>query len=305
MRLASLALFAVIALIALPLHPGTAGAQVRDVEVRVPRPFGYFLGDLLHAQVDITADQGFSLQSASLPQAGPVTYWLDLRTIAVDEAPGRIRLRLTYQSFYAALDTRQVAVPGFSVVLESQTAGGTTSAKAEVPGWSLVMSSLREVQPPQHDDPAEYLRPDGRGGRLDPAPLLQATLLFLALTMLSLAALAYDRAWFGNRRKRPFTRAARALHRLGRDGTGGYREALRLIHRGLDETDERRVLADDLPAFLARHPAFQGESAALARFFAASRQAFFGRDPATAQVALPWAEVEASLRRLAAVERAA
>ena len=302
MRLPALVL---LVLFFVTLHQGAATAQIRDVEVRVPRPFGYFLGDLVHAQIDIATDPGFSLQAASLPQPGPVTYWLDLRTIDVEETSGRIRLRLTYQTFYAALDTRQVAVPGFSVVLESQTAGGTTSAKAEVPSWSLGMSSLREVQPPQHDDPAEYLRPDGRGGRLDPAPLWQASLLCLVLAVLSLAALAYDRAWFGHRRKRPFTRAARVLHRLGRDGDGRYREALRLIHRGLDETDERRVLADDLPAFLARHPAFQGEGAALARFFAASRQTFFGRDPITAQVAWPWAEVEASLRRLAAVERTA
>jgi mxaA protein len=300
-----LSAFVLLVLFCVTVHHGTATAQIRDVEVRVPRPFGYFLGDLVYTQVDIATDPGFSLQKASLPKPGLVTYWLDLRTLDVEEAPGRIRLRLTYQTFYAALDTRQVAVPGFSVVLESQTAGGTTSAKAEVPGWSLGMSSLREVQPPQHDDPGEYLRPDGRGGRLDPASLWQASLICLVLAVLSLAALAYDRAWFGHRRKRPFTRAARALHRLGRDGDGGYREALRLIHRGLDETDERRVLADDLPAFLARHPAFQGEGAALARFFSASRQAFFGRDPITAQVAWPWSEVKASVRRLAAVERAA
>lgn len=301
MRIASIAL---IALLLAALHPGAAIAQIRDVEVRVPRAFGYFLGDVLHTQVDIAVDPGFSLQKASLPQPGPVTYWLDLRATAVDEVPGRIRLRLTYQTFYAALDTRQVVVPGFSVVLENQSAGGTTSAKAAIPGWSLGMSSLREIQPPQRDDPADYLRPDGRGGRLDSTPLLVAALVSLGLAVLSLAALAYDRAWFGSRRKRPFTRAARALSRLGRDGDG-YRETLRLVHRGLDETDARRVLADDLPAFLARHPAFQGEAAALARFFAASRRAFFGRDPAAAQAACPRSEIEASLRRLAAVERAA
>ena len=301
MRRASLAL---LVLMALSLHPGTVGAQVRDIEVRVPRPFGYFLGDLLHAQVDIAVDPGFSLQTASLPRPGPVTYWLDLRAIAVETAAGRIRLNLTYQTFYAALDTRQVAVPGFPVVLESTVAGGTTSAKAEVPGWSLGMSSLREIQPPPRDDPAEYLRPDGRGRRLDAAPLLRASLVCLVLAVLSLAALAYDRAWFGHRRKRPFTRAARALRRLGRDHDG-YREALRLVHRGLDETDARRVLADDLPAFLARHPAFRSEAAALDRFFSASRRAFFGRDPAAAQAACPRSEIESSLRRLAAVERAA
>ena len=247
-----------LAVLFLVLQASAAAAQVRSVEVRVPRAFGYFLGDLVRAQADIAVDPGFSLQRASLPAPGPLTYWLDLRDITVEESPGRVRLHLTYQSFYAALDARQVAIPGFSVSLESAAAGGTTSAKAEIPGWSLGVSPLREVQPEKHDNPAEYLRPDGRVPRLDPVPDLRAALVALGAAVLALAALGYDRGWFA-RPGRPFARAARAVRRLGRGGEGGYREALRLIHRGLDETDGRRVLADDLPAFLDRHPAFRRE----------------------------------------------
>ena len=305
MRLAPFGPLALIALMGCALQAGGAAAQVRGVEVRVPRPFGYFLGDLVHSQVDIAADPGFSVKRASLPQPGPVTYWLDLRAVAAEESSGRIRLRLTYQTFYAALDAREVAVPGFPVVLESAAAGGTTSATIQVPGWPLGLSALRPVQPPAHDDPADYLRPDGTTSRLDPAPFVQAALVCLGLAAVALAALAHDRAWFGRRRGRPFTRAVRALRRLGPHDEGGYREALRLVHRGLDETDARRVLADDLPDFLARHPAFRGEGPALARFFDASRRAFFGRDLAAARATCPRAEIDAGLRRLAAAERAA
>ncbi len=292
------------------LRAGAAGAQVRSVEVRVPRAFGYFLGDLVRAQADIAVDPGFTLQRASLPAPGALTYWLDLRDITVEESPGRVRLHLTYQNFYAALDARQIAIPGFSVSLESAAAGGTTSAKAEIPAWSLGVSPLREVQPEKHDDPAEYLRPDGRVPRLDPLPDLWAALAALGAAVLALAALGYDRGWFA-RPGRPFARAVRALRRRARtadmagDRDGGYREALRLVHRGLDETDGRRVLADDLPAFLDRHPAFRREEPALARFFDASRRAFFGRELDAARAHLPWAEVEAGLRRLAAAEREA
>ena len=291
-------------LLLLAILSGSAAAQVRSVEVRAPRAFGYVLGDLVEAQADIAVDPGFALQRASLPRPGPVTYWLDLREIGVEERGGRLRLRLTYQTFYAALDARQLEVPGFSVTLESGAAGGLTTAKAEIPGWSLGMSPLREIQPEKRDDPVEYLRPDGRTPRLDPLPAERAALAALALAVLTLALLAYDRAWFGRRRGRPFARAARALRRLGRDDEGGYREALRLVHRGLDETDGRRVLADDLPGFLARHPAFDAEGTALARFFAASRRAFFGRQVAGARADWPRSELEASLRRLAAAERA-
>ncbi|WP_204279057.1 hypothetical protein, partial [Klebsiella aerogenes] len=74
--------------------------------------FGYFLGDLVETQVDILADPGLRVQRASLPSPGPVTYWLDLREVAVEEAnvggAARTRLRLTYQNFYAALDARSL-----------------------------------------------------------------------------------------------------------------------------------------------------------------------------------------------------
>ncbi|SDA33754.1 mxaA protein [Methylobacterium sp. UNC378MF] len=296
----------------LALTPGTAAAQVRSVEVRSPRPFGIFLGDLVEAQVEILADPDFRLQRATLPQPGPVTYWLDLRAVAVDEAPvagaRRVRLRLTYQSFYAALDARTLEVPGFPLTLASEAATGLTTAAVQVPVWSLGVSPLREVQPQRREDPAEYLRPDGSGGRIDPGPDVAAAAGLGALAGLAALALAHDRAWgpFRQRPGRPFAAALRALRRqTGAEPDQAYRAALLALHRGLDETDGRRVLADDLGAFLARHGAFRGQAAGLARFFEASRLAFFGGRLPAARAAWPLSEAEALLARLAAAERSA
>lgn len=297
----------------LTLTAGPAAAQVRSVEVRSPRPFGIFLGDLVEAQVEILADPDFRLQPATLPQPGPVTYWLDLRAVAVDDAPAaggrRVRLRLTYQSFYAALDARTLEVPGFPLTLASAAATGrTTAAAVQVPGWSLGVSPLREVQPQRREDPAEYLRPDGRGGRIDPSPDVAAAAGLGALAGLAALALAHDRAWgpFRQRRGRPFAAALRGLRRRARaEPDQAYRAALLALHRGLDETDGRRVLADDLGAFLARHGAFRGQAALLARFFEASRLAFFGGRLPAARAAWPLSEAEALLVRLAAAERSA
>jgi mxaA protein len=214
-----------------------------------------------------------------------------------------VRLRLTYQSFYAALDARRLEVPGFTVALADQTPGGTTTAQAEIPAWTFGVSPLREVQPEKRDDPADYLQPDGRARRLDPEPAAFAALGLAGLALPALALLAWDRAWLGRRGRRPFAQAARGLRRLSGTDEDGYREALRLIHRGLDETDGRRLLADDLPAFLERHPAFRSEGEALARFFAASRRAFFGREVQAARELWPWPALQASVGRLAAAER--
>ncbi|GEP10331.1 nonribosomal peptide synthetase MxaA [Methylobacterium gnaphalii] len=307
MRRLILLLFALFAL------TGPAWAQVRSVEVRAPRPFGYFVGDLVRVQVDIKVDPGFSVQAASLPQPGSVTYWLELRSITVDETrqadTARIRLNLVYQSFYAALDARALEIPGFALTVASNGQSGITTAKAQVPAWSINVSPLREVQPPPREDPLEYMRPDGRAPLLDPEPQLKWAALFAGLALLALILLARDRAWgpFGKRRGRAFAAVQRSLRGLGRrpDQDIAYREALIALHRGLDETDGRRVLADDLPAFLARHPAYRVEENGLACFFHASRLTFFGRETAAARSQWSLAEVEATAGKLAAAERMA
>lgn len=295
----------ILAILFLVLQSSLAAAQVRSVEVRVPRGFGYFLGDLLQARVDIALEPGTTVQQASLPQPGPVTYWLDLRDVAVERMAEGLRLRLTYQTFYAALDARRLEVPGFTVSLADETPGGTTTAQAEIPAWTFGVSPLREVQPEKRDDPADYLQPDGRARRLDPEPAATTALVFAGLAIPALALLAWDRAWLGRSRGRPFAGAARRLRRIHGADEDGYRDALRLIHRGLDETDGRRLLADDLPAFLERHPAFWGERDALARFFEASRQAFFGREVEVAREVWPWPALQAAVGRFAAAERKA
>ncbi len=300
-------------LVLLILVTSPALAQVRGVELRVPRAFGYFLGDLVQVQADIRVDPGFTVQRPSLPKPGLVTYWLDLRSVAVEERregdETLIRIRLTYQDFYAALDSRTLDVPGFSLTIESEGKGGLTTATAQVPAWKIGVSPLREVQPERRDDPAEYLLPDGRGPRLDPQPATATALSLLALATLALVPLARDRAWgpFAPRRGRPFALGLKAVRRLKRRAQGDdlYREGLLVLHRALDATAGRRVLADDLASFLANHPAFRGQEQGLEKFFAASRRAFFGRETEAAARACPLSEVESLLGRLAAAERSA
>ena len=164
-------------------------AQVRSVEVRSPRAFGYFVGDTVRSQVDVIVDEGFSVQAATLPKPGPAAYWLDLRSVETQESleadAKRIRLTLTYQSFYAALDARDMEVPGFTLTVASDREGGTTSAKAEVPPWTLIASPLRQVQPPPRENPVDYMRPDGRVAPLDAGPSRRWAAGFAALALLA------------------------------------------------------------------------------------------------------------------------
>ncbi len=294
------------------LVPSPAAAQIGAVVVRSPRPFGLFVGDRFDATVEIEAAEGFSPQGASLPRPGPLTYWLDLTRVAV--APGPVRdgnrlwrLSLTYQTFYAALDVRRLDIPAFGVTFASEGPRATTSAVAEVPSWQIAVSPLREIQPPPVADPVDYLRPESPNPRRDPA-LPRALAWGLAgLTLAALLALARDRAWwpFRRRQARAFAAAFRQVRRLAarRDAEAAYREALLALHRGLDRTDGRRVMGEDLAEFLVRHPAYAPQALPLDRFFRASSDSFFGPDPSAAPLGYPFPDLVATARRLAALER--
>jgi mxaA protein len=291
--------------------PAPAEAQVRGVEVRTPRPFGYFLGDLVQAQVDLVVEPGFRVQAASLPQPGALTYWLDLRTVSVSQSDmgdaRRVRLALTYQNFYAALDARTLEIPGFTVTFVSESEHGATTAKAEVPPWSFNVSPLREVQPPARDDPRDYMRPDGQVGPGDPRAFLMGAAGSAALALLAFGGLARDRTWwpFRARRGRPFAIAARRLRALAREpeAATGQRDALLALHHAIDAAAGRRLLADDLSGFLDAHPAYRGEAAGLAHFFEASRRTFFG--PGAGHDAFSLGDLASLGQRLARAERAA
>ncbi len=128
------------------------------------------------------------------------------------------------------------------------------------------------------------------------------------MALIALAGLAWDRTWwpFARRNGRPFAIGLRRLRALSNrpDAEAAYGEALLTLHRALDGTDGRRVLADDLPAFLVRHPAYAREAAGLAGFLDASRHSFFGPGPAAGMRRLAPKDLIALAKRLADIERA-
>jgi mxaA protein len=288
------------------------GASARMVRVAVsePRAYGYFLGDVVRRDVELSVEAGARLEAASLPRPGPINYWLELRSVDLDEqsvAGGtRVHISLEYQAFYAALDPRRLTIPGFTLKVAGQ--GGTE--QAQIPAWSFVVSPLRELFPGKEDEAsAVAMRPDV------PPPLLatgrERTALLAAsiASLASLMLLARFLAWWPFRRRpgRPFTEAARYLqaNTTQLTGEGGYRAALIKLHRAFDLAAGRRVLPDDLEAFLKEHPEFAPYAADIERLFACSRAAFFGNDNARARAAMPFKAIADLGLRLGAAERRA
>ncbi len=286
--------------------------SVRAAEVSLlePRPFGYFLGDVVRREVIVTAEPGTKLDTASLPQPGPLNYWLELKSVDVSENETSehviYRITLAYQNFYAPLDPRRLTIPGFMLKLSQDGA----SEEARVPEFGFVASPLRELFPGKEGEPtAVAMQPDVR-------PPLEATgaertalLVAAVVGAVALVLLAMHYAWgpFRRRPGRPFTEAARFLrtHTAQLNGEGGYRAALIKMHRAFDLSAGRRVLPDDLRAFLKEHPQFAPLEGDIEKLFASSRETFYSGDQPRARAKMPLAEIADLGSRLAVAERSA
>lgn len=296
--------------IAMVFMASMSAVQAREVSVEVhsARPFGYFVGDLIHARIDIHADPGWTLQTASLPHPGPLTVSFNLREIDAREEPegnAKVwRLYATYQTFYVALDAREIEIPAFSVTFSS--ADGPQAVA--IPSWRIGVSPLREIQPQARDNPLDYMRPDSSGSYVDERPAGTLTIAFGVLTLLGAFAVARDRAWppFRTRRARNFTALARRISADAKRPYSAetYRSALQSLHRGVDAAAGRSILAEDLPAFLDSRREFDPLRASFQRFFAASRAVFFGPPQNPAHSDFGMAELADFARRLSAQERA-
>ena len=286
----------------------SADAEVRGVFMDESRAMGYFLGDTITRTAEIETGPDDEIPSAGLPRPGLLNYWLELRDVDLSSerrGDGRVhKLTLTYQTFYAPLDTRRLSIPPSEIPV--RTADGTESAK--IPAFSFVMSPLREVLPQKFNDEDGYLLPDSEPDKRRSGAIRTAALGAAGLAALFLILLARDLAWwpFNRRPARPFSRAAREVARvLGTENGEGYRGALLALHRAFDSAAGRRVLASDLDRFLATHPEHGPNRTDVERFFAASRTVFFGEAEHDGKTSLPPAELRALAATLARQERAA
>lgn len=283
-----------------------ARAQIERRAMNAPHPFGVMLGDVFTLRTEVEVVAPFKLDQSALPKPGPVTYWLDLRTISVRDTAGpngatRYEIAAEYQTFYAPLEAVEQTVPALKLVV---TDGQGKRAEANGASWTFLTSPLRPVVATAGGGAANALRPDASPIRPSLRAAELAAAVSAAATALALLLLAWNRAWppFHRRPSRPFASAARAVSRLARSGEEGWREAALALHRAFDATAGRRLFGDDLSEFLAGRPAFRRFEAEIAAFFEASRRAFFGGGHVSA--ALPAAELARLSKDLAAAERA-
>lgn len=295
------------ALLPLLARGGQDAVSAAEVTLRAPRAFGYFIGDTFTHEATITLDPGTTLDPASLPRPGPVTYWLEILQVDLDDLGSdsdarRYRLHLRYQTFYAPLEPRMLSTPELSL----KVVGGDWTSSLAVPAWPFLMSPLREIISTRAGA-SLALQPDATFGPHDLTLEQRVTAVAAGVASFALVALAWVRRWGPFReRHRPFGTAARevASRLAATEGSEGYLAALLTLHRAFDLAAGRRLLADDLASFLESRPGFRGIAQDTARFFEASRQAFFGVGTESAGAVLTRADLASLAKRLAKLERA-
>jgi mxaA protein len=287
------------------LAPLPASAQILDRSMTAPQPFGVLLGDVFTLKTRVDVARPFKLDPSALPKPGPVTYWLDLRSVSSTEAKGpngatRYEISAEYQTFYAPLEAIEQTVPPMKLVM---TDGQGKRVEASGASWTFITSPLRPIVATAGGGSAYGLRPDAAPRR----PSLRSAEIGAAAAggaaLLALVWLAFARAWppFHQRPSRPFAAAARTVAKAAGDGEQGWRTAALSLHRAFDAAAGKRLLGEDLPAFLVDRPAFSRLETSIRQFFHASRRAFFGRSATPSE--MPASELVSLSRSLAAAER--
>jgi mxaA protein len=273
--IATLVLAVQCAAITLPRIAEAADDSAIELDVGTPRDYGYVLGDTIKHTVTLELGDVYALDESSLPAAGRIDRWLELRPPRVSRGDHRVEITLVYQLIDAPDATRSLVVPRQTLRVASRD----RSVPVFVPEWSFTAAPI--VPAEQRGAAARYnLRPE----RLPPyIPLavgiwrLAALLATLALVLAALAWLHFGVPWRA-RRARPFARGVRELRGLrGRKwDEARQREAFRIVHRALDRAAGRTLLPSNVDELFRAHPSLAQLREPIEALLADSRRLFFG-----------------------------
>jgi len=258
-----------------------ANITARILQMDQGRNYGVMVGDIIHHRYLIEVKAPFSLIQSSLPQAGEIKYWLELRDVSVStrESDDTIRylIDLQYQTFYAPLDVRPRNIPAIALDFSADD----QRFQLRLPDWDFTMSPIKEITPSgvgNNNDVAAFMKAAIAPGTFSLNQLEQRSALLAAAVVLVLFALLWLNGLLPKLGQSPFTHAAREIRRRKRGGlktTDDYLACLQAVHQAVNQRARTTVFADQLDDFLAKHPQFRGLSEELSHFFYQSRNVFF------------------------------
>lgn len=237
-----------------------------EATVQQPRPFGYFIGDVLTQRVLLEAT-GRELEP-TLPRAERVGVWFERRPARIETADenGERWLVLEYQIVNAPRGVMTIELPS----LEIRDVVGEHAIF--VPAQAIEVAPLTD--PTSSVDLAQALRPDRASPLIPTRPIWRRAVAFGRACLVSLAAWLMWIGWrnWVARREQPFARAWVQLHALDEYAP----EAWQAVHRAFDRTAGRVVQNGTLAALFQTAPHLAPLRARIEQFYAQSSELFFG-----------------------------
>lgn len=241
-----------------------------------PRAFGYTVGDVVSRRIALQVPAGLRLDEDSLPRAGARGRALELQRVLLRKSLSGVpeALLLDYQVFLAPREVRVLEMPPIELRFE----GSPRPQTLRIDAWPVTVGPLAPLEPSTREGLGE-MRPDRAPPLLDTRAVRTRLLLEGSATLLLLAYLAHVYLvlpWSAQRR-RPFGRAWAALRALpARPDAAQRRAAFERIHAALNETAGEVLFEPGIDRFIELRPRFAPLRDELARFFAGSREEFFG-----------------------------
>ena len=262
-----------LAAVAMPVS-----ALLQRLDVKDPRQFGYWIGDVVTREVSVAMAPPYTLERSSLPRVGRMDRWLWLREVSIESdsqgALNSYRLTFRYQVLNAPARLRRLFIPQQTL----HFSGGGERLPVLIEALGIHVSPLAA---PSAVADAGY--PD-----LQPAvppPPLDATIHQLAVAAAAVGLLlasglllyVYGTLPWLRRSRGPFHRALATLKALARERPTeeSVAWALRSLHHAFNATAGEVLLSGDLPRFFDRFPGFKAHRDRIEDFFRSSRQWFY------------------------------
>ena len=255
-----------------------AAPRVARFDILTPRAFAYVIGDTLEHHIWLEVNEPYRLLRDSLPEAGKIDSWLELREPQLHIEKGRrssvYHLTLTYQLFNIGKELKEYATPQHSITVGDNE----HSLPLIVPEWRFTAAPITRAG----DGDALQLQPPQSPLPMPLTPHVQVLAALLIVLCASTIYIVYCH-WtlpFVARHNRPFAKTYRRLKNLARsDGDGsGSRDALACVHDAFNQTAGKAVFLENLDEFFAQNAGFEALRSPIELFFAESRKAFFTRD---------------------------
>lgn len=249
-----------------PAHDAVSLQSSIEATVQQPRPFGYFIGDILTQRVLLEA-AGRELEP-TLPRAERVGVWFERRPARIETADedGKRWLVLEYQIVNAPQEVTTIELPS----LEIRDAIGERALF--VPALSIEVAPLTDSA--SSVDLAQALRADRASPHIATRPIWRRAIALGSACAVTLAAWLVWVGWrnWVARREQPFARAWVELHALDELAP----EAWQALHRAFDRTAGRVVQSGTLAALFQTAPHLSPLRARIEQFYVQSSELFFG-----------------------------